>query len=1186
MAWGPPVADIGLQSQAGLDAQDAGDTQEYLGRVITKNAARRARAAEGTEKTYRAVDPHQPAFHESVDVAKTFGKEYPAETQGYLARHPPERTQSTQDQSGWGPPPPTPDQLGRPIPAFRQGSRGDTQLVIPNSAEEQALNSPGEYKGKGFASSIATSLFDPGFLLDPFNISVGAGAGAVLGRSVAGAIKGAGQAVAGGYQPLVGVARGLYKGLTSPLDLPSPNVSPPEPVIAGTPGGPVTAPRSVYRPPHLPPETRPDVPQPSVQMLAQQHQAQTLSAARAPKPTDPLTPGFDPQGIQPGVEQLPTGSVTRPLTHTEQPTQHYQDSGLGYNPTGSLVRHSKPDVLSVAESRGDVVAGQPPLPGLRPQVPTESNPLFPSRMLHGQSKLPSAEDLLAQQQPQQAQRWAQLWDEHQKIADAAVPPPAPPTATKMVSEELPVLPAALPIDLRQATQAGPVHTSVLPYTESATNLQQPLPGVAARVLQNAYDVMDRMGPYSQQLGGIFRHSFDYSEQGTRQNFLDYVQLAQKLLPNPGAYARLRQKMAEVETGTVASKLDSFLNPTAKDLGLTQKQIDAIYELNEVGGDITKASAQAKATLPLQDPIVQQLHAEGWKIQTGRASSTPGIQQHATIADPITGEHFKVGPASPFNPHMPVSEKVKADLSEQTMKRIYERGNYSNTMDFNRFKELVKSHWYSDDPTIEARKFAGVEYKRLLNILDDAKAHNRTAAESARYYGYETDPLRLLVRYNQGALKRSVLLEHGDDIKALYKQLGTEYGEGSQAYKWLVTANSRTQGIGLREDLQRELNWFGKVQSIVYPSFLKFSWLQNITLQPVYAAMQVGATNMARGFWQYYGAKAGLSSSRIDELANASGANFPSFFAKWNKPDGILSQYNKTMNEVNLFQPSDLFTRHLAGVSAIPYTENLVKRLWQDPGNMRTKRLLQELNLNPDEVAKAYHTQLAQGLVENGLPVVPDHFLLRGAQVAANRSMGRTGIQALPLWATGDTVAHKSLLMLQRQLLSNTAAVSRLVYHAPDLGTGLKRGLTGLLGAAMGGYAYQTIKNFIQGQDPGDPGMNMKKAMAKLGVKGERQQEETGFMVKSLLNGMGTFGSSLMLSGLSFSADTMGGTHLPLMSSAAASFGEDILRGGMKKPGETFMRLQPLPIPPAVYKEKPRTGGTSLPKPPSAKGGWN
>ena len=95
-----------------------------------------------------------------------------------------------------------------------------------------------------------------------------------------------------------------------------------------------------------------------------------------------------------------------------------------------------------------------------------------------------------------------------------------------------------------------------------------------------------------------------------------------------------------------------------------------------------------------------------------------------------------------------------------MKRMYERGNYSKTMDFQRFKELVKSHWHSDDPTIEMRKFAGVEYKRLLNILDDAKAHNRTAAESARYYGYETDPLRLLVRYNQGALKRSVMLEHG------------------------------------------------------------------------------------------------------------------------------------------------------------------------------------------------------------------------------------------------------------------------------------------------------------------------------------------------------------------------------------------------------------------------------------------
>lgn len=101
-------------------------------------------------------------------------------------------------------------------------------LSLP-TPEQEALQPPGRPGLKG----AVQNFFDPGVLLDPFNLAAGAGAGLKTGVGV---LRGIGQAASGLYGPLVGFGRGFVKGLREPFPQPTPKpaASPPKPEPTGS----------------------------------------------------------------------------------------------------------------------------------------------------------------------------------------------------------------------------------------------------------------------------------------------------------------------------------------------------------------------------------------------------------------------------------------------------------------------------------------------------------------------------------------------------------------------------------------------------------------------------------------------------------------------------------------------------------------------------------------------------------------------------------------------------------------------------------------------------------------------------------------------------------------------------------------------------------------------------------------
>ena len=716
---------------------------------------------------------------------------------------------------------------------------------------------------------------------------------------------------------------------------------------------------------------------------------------------------------------------------------------------------------------------------------------------------------------------------------------------------------------QQPLQAGPSSEPFGSIPGLPTYSQKEVSTVG-RTLQHTFDVMRQAGPYSGRVADLLQYKFNYAEQGTRQNYLDYLDLVKGIFP--------KQPFVKVHREALASgDWDTVLNSNTKSLtGLSQAQIDAVVELHEVAGDVSKASEKAQRELPLNDPKVQEVFQKGWNILTGRASAHTSIQQYATVLDPVSGEKFAVGSPTPFWPHIPTDAQAKVKLSDEYLRKLYNRGNYDMT--FDTYKEQFTDWFHSSNLEVRQKKFAGIEYKRFFNGLEEAKSHGTTVAEQYRKVGYDTDLLRVLLRYNMGALSRATSLGYKEEMTQLMGQLLKEYGKESKTYNYISSAVQRSEGIAAREDMLQSLGWTTNVMSAAYPSFLKFSWLSNILLQPNYLVMQTGLQNTLRSVFGMYGSKAGIPASEIEAAVARSGADFPSFLAKLNRPDNGFQQYTKTALELDMFSLSDRVTRSpVSGIAGYLHTERVARQFWENPTSQKALGLLKELNINPKE--------LYAGMSATNGETVPEQILMRGAQTVANRAMGRTGIQGMPLWATSDDKYSRAVLMLHRQFLSNEGAARRLLFDAPTMDIALRRWLQLVgLGTATGGMAYESLKNTLAGRDWYDPGQSFTKTMERLGIRGEQRQRFAGMFVKSFLDVAGTLTTGMIMAGIGM-ASGQPGTATTMLTPPVASLVEDTIQKVQQgKPLEAAVRVSPLPIPGAVFKHKKPSGGMGMSPP--------
>ena len=890
---------------------------------------------------------------------------------------------------------------------------------------------------------------------------------------------------------------------------------------------------------------------PPIQDLAQQHQAQVLGAAREAQPPSPK-PTLPQREVR--IGQQPTGSLERTLEPLEQ--VEYRSGGLAELPTGSLLRVPKTrETASI------------PLEEHYPRVPTERKPPveitdFESKVMHGQEPLPlkpflkSAEDLL---QDHLAKRELQYKGISEKIQ------------AQHASEPLPESPPELLRVMLQPDQMGPRGDKLgaelfqekgVPHTRT--------PSALRRVFQHAYDTLDDVGPLGRRLSDILRYTFDYSESGTRQNFLDYLALVRSIWPERSRVQEIANTFRQMSEGD----WKNALNRSALDFGISKAERDALVELHERGssllgpdGRIQPAKIQEAVTprawetlrSELLDPRVHRLMEEGWLVFSGRASSHPAVQSKAKILDPITGHSTAVGPPTPFWPHQPVRNEVKRILAEQNMKRVYNERGYADKMTYEQFAQIYADWVKADDPATVLRKYAGIENKRLLDLHADAKAHGRTVAESARYYGYEDDPLRALLKYNLYALKRAAYLEHGEELVAIRQQLRKELGEGSTGHNFVEKVVRLSQGISEREDmLYRSTDAWGIVAGVLYPAFLKRAWSQNFLLQPNFVQMQTGMAPIIKAVWQRYGKILGMNDKELAEAAERSGATFPAFMARYHLPEGAAQQYNKTANILNTFSVSDAVTRRWAGEIGIPAAEALIRKWWRDPANPKWQRALEEGNLNPNELYTRMSAAPRSTWEKGGMPPIPSAALQRYAQTLANRSMGRTTIRSLPAWMASDTQAHKVFMMLHRQLSSNEGVFWRNISNAPTIAIGIQRALRHTAGAAVAGTLYQGLINWVMGNGFFDVNEPLAKAF--------KDQKMAAFFVKSIAMGYGTITAGILLSGLNALAGNYGGMTYGILTPPAAALIDEVFnKAAQGKFDEVFMRLQPSEVADVVYR---------------------
>jgi hypothetical protein len=379
-----------------------------------------------------------------------------------------------------------------------------------------------------------------------------------------------------------------------------------------------------------------------------------------------------------------------------------------------------------------------------------------------------------------------------------------------------------------------------------------------------------------------------------------------------------------------------------------------------------------------------------------------------------------------------------------------------------------------------------------------------------------------------------MMAYDEAMQNLRKQVRTEYGAGSPENDYVDTTINRIQGLSEREDIMSKTNnaW-DLASSVMYPAFLKASWSQNFLLQPNYVWTIAGVRPLAQAMWRNIGKKVGLLDKDIADAAERSAANFPSFMAKYHMPGSPFEQYSKMATTLNWFAGSDSFTRKLAAEWLIPHAENLITQWYKDPANPKYVKALKEGNINTDELMQRMLAKPRSEWGPGGIPPIPQEATMRYAQVMGNRAMGRTGVRSLPLWLSGDDRASKIFMALHRQVASNEGVFLRNLYNAPTAGVGLNRALRAVFGAEVAGALYQGLTNWILGNNFFD--------VNKSFVDSFGGHKEAAFAAKSLLMGIGTLSSGLIISGLNMYSGNYGGMGYGILAPPVAAFTDELIQ---------------------------------------------
>lgn len=937
------------------------------------------------------------------------------------------------------------------------------------TAEDERLYDTGEYKGKGVLASIATSLFDPGSLLDPMNVVASVGAASKVGKGAADIAKGTVAGIGGGYTPVAGFGYGVLKGLNAPTGsvLPpkaTPVVAPvnPREYVPGTLGESTTpASKVIARP--SPGYTDADVEEflkngtlntpPKVQPPTQ------IPFARETFPRNPSL--IEPSEVNLANVELPKAPISR-LQFAQQPDL--------FTPMGDT--QLTMDVPNARASRLFMVGDKPMSGIVNPLTDELTNILREGNLEHPSlqaQQLAARNAAITARTNEDTQRFNKAIDtatrEHRAKLRTEQKAMREATAAfgRAIDEAKALFNESRIVRDRQfyekQTPGGLLRAPDLTPLNDLDRVQVP-PGRFSRAFNGALTSLSKMGNAGNQIARQLEWAMNTHASLWSQNNLSALEALSKVVTEPGAAKRA----AMMANSFIQRDGKGFSTTFEKLTGLPESVKQQVFDYMYTHGRIIPTDSRAR-----------EIGDIFYKHLLEPASNDPGVRS-LTITNPVTGAKIPVGDPHMFLSQIPESKIVWNKIKDAQWNALYQRaGGESLGKSLEQFKRHMMEY-SAPKQDLLTRKYSGLETARML----DLEALGGSPYEWAKKLGYMTDPYLISSRFNAAARHRGRMALIKDNIDSLMSYM--DPGSDSHSYATQVIKHA-TGEVDRPSPIMADKHFLQGVNAVTDLLMLSNVFLASLP-QVVHPVMKAGLSGGAAGMLNM------LRKSSQDRVYK-SGALYPNLINSVMATEGPMGQFNQLAYRAFGGNFGDYNMRRFAGAVGDHYISRLEKKLLADPQSAKAAGLIAELGGDVQQV-----------LVNRG---VPDDMRLSMIQKFANDTAGMTDARTLPLWAMKATENPwvRMVMKYNQYVGANTTAVRRALFNAPTKAVAISRAARLLAGGALAGTAVQGIKDALASATGDIP---------------EYDKEGTEQAITNLLQGVGMYGPSLLMDSYSRGAD--------------------------------------------------------------------
>lgn len=579
---------------------------------------------------------------------------------------------------------------------------------------------------------------------------------------------------------------------------------------------------------------------------------------------------------------------------------------------------------------------------------------------------------------------------------------------------------------------APPKLTVLPTKEEQAILSHPFPSMPERVIPAVTDVMRKYGTLGNNMADMTDWVYgtrarDWSrDMGNLDAALDQAVGKRKF------WSKQKENVSQIAGDNV------FVKSLGRHWNLTAADEEAIFNHLDSGG-----VEQVPAKL---QPVVDALFEKGSKP----ASMDPGVQS-LLVTDPVTGKKFPVGAPSKFMPHRPVTKMAKDTLNDTHWNALYQRkGGQSLGVSLDEFKARVKAVLGYDQDVV-AQKMRGLETARML----DLGALGGSRYQWAKKLGLETDAYRAIAQYNAAARLRGNMAQIEKPMQSILDAIPAE---DKVAKEWLSLAHKRIMVHDADFDMTTDLsNTLRGVSHVTDVLMLPLGGLANVS-QGIYPVARAG-------YWQSLKSFGSMLSPADRLIVNNSGARFPAMLNEITKPTGPMATLSSAAFRGYMLHPVDSWTRFFAGHVGNTAIKAYESTLLKNPGSQRMQGLIKELGGDPAEI-------LRTGKISDDTRALM-------IQKFANGAAGVTDVRGVGLWLTNENPVYKLVNKYKNFSMANAAEINRTVLNAPDVRTGIERGVRLIAGAYTVGGGVNELRKSLTNSLMGNEAPKDKKGAAAI-----------------------------------------------------------------------------------------------------------